>query len=169
MLQAVGLDPEEWQGFAFGMGIDRVAMLKYGIPDLRTFFEADLRWLRHYGFAAARRPHHLWRAVAMKFTLPWLKEHLETDASLDAICERLTMLGLEVEGVTDPGAELAAFSVAYVREAQPAPERRPAAPVHGRDQARRVRGRLRRAQRARRHEGDLRAGGLGDPGHRARS
>ena len=50
VLQAVGLDPEEWQGFAFGMGIDRVAMLKYGIPDLRTFFEADLRWLRHYGF-----------------------------------------------------------------------------------------------------------------------
>ncbi|MFO1074037.1 MAG: phenylalanine--tRNA ligase subunit alpha [Geminicoccaceae bacterium] len=50
VLAAVGLDPDEWQGFAFGMGIDRVAMLKYGIPDLRTFFEADLRWLRHYGF-----------------------------------------------------------------------------------------------------------------------
>lgn len=50
VLEAVGLDPAEWQGFAFGMGIDRVAMLKYGIPDLRTFFEADLRWLRHYGF-----------------------------------------------------------------------------------------------------------------------
>jgi phenylalanyl-tRNA synthetase alpha chain len=48
--ELVGLDPEDWQGFAFGMGIDRVAMLKYGIPDLRTFFEADLRWLRHYGF-----------------------------------------------------------------------------------------------------------------------
>jgi phenylalanyl-tRNA synthetase alpha chain len=50
VLAAVGLDADEWQGFAFGMGIDRVAMLKYGIPDLRTFFEADLRWLRHYGF-----------------------------------------------------------------------------------------------------------------------
>ena len=50
VIRAVGLDPEEWQGFAFGMGIDRVAMLKYGIPDLRTFFDADLRWLRHYGF-----------------------------------------------------------------------------------------------------------------------
>ncbi len=50
VLQAVGLDAEDWQGFAFGMGIDRIAMLKYGIPDLRTFFEADLRWLRHYGF-----------------------------------------------------------------------------------------------------------------------
>jgi phenylalanyl-tRNA synthetase alpha chain len=45
-----GLDPEEWQGFAFGMGIERITMLKYGIPDLRTFYEADLRWLRHYGF-----------------------------------------------------------------------------------------------------------------------
>ena len=43
-------------GFAFGMGIDRVAMLKYGIPDLRTFFEADLRWLRHYGFEALDVP-----------------------------------------------------------------------------------------------------------------
>jgi len=50
VLRAVGVDPEVWQGFAFGLGIDRVAMLKYGIPDLRTFFEADLRWLRHYGF-----------------------------------------------------------------------------------------------------------------------
>ena len=57
----------------------------------------------------------------MKFTLPWLKEHLETDASLEAICERLTTLGLEVEGVTDPGADLAAFSVAYVREARQHP------------------------------------------------
>jgi phenylalanyl-tRNA synthetase alpha chain len=51
VLHAVGVDPEVWQGFAFGMGIDRIAMLKYGIPDLRTFFEADLRWIRHYGFS----------------------------------------------------------------------------------------------------------------------
>lgn len=57
----------------------------------------------------------------MKFTLPWLKEHLDTDASLDAICDRLTMLGIEVEGVTDPGAALAAFSVAHVREARQHP------------------------------------------------
>jgi phenylalanyl-tRNA synthetase alpha chain len=45
-----GLDPEVWQGFAFGMGIERAAMLKYGIPDLRTMYDGDLRWLRHYGF-----------------------------------------------------------------------------------------------------------------------
>jgi len=46
-----GLDPAVYQGFAFGMGIDRIAMLKYGIPDLRSFFDSDLRWLRHYGFS----------------------------------------------------------------------------------------------------------------------
>ncbi|MGD9294399.1 MAG: phenylalanine--tRNA ligase subunit alpha [Roseobacter sp.] len=56
VLQAGGIDPEDWQGFAFGMGIDRIAMLKYGIPDLRAFFDSDLRWLRHYGFAALDQP-----------------------------------------------------------------------------------------------------------------
>ncbi len=56
VLQAGGIDPAEWQGFAFGMGIDRIAMLKYGIPDLRAFFDSDLRWLRHYGFAALDVP-----------------------------------------------------------------------------------------------------------------
>jgi len=50
VLRSAGVDPDEWQGFAFGMGIDRIAMLKYGIPDLRAFFDSDLRWLRHYGF-----------------------------------------------------------------------------------------------------------------------
>jgi len=50
VLEHVGLDSTDYQGFAFGLGVDRVAMLKYGIPDLRAFFESDLRWLRHYGF-----------------------------------------------------------------------------------------------------------------------
>jgi len=50
VLRAGGLDPEEYQGFAWGMGLDRLAMLKYGMPDLRAFFEADWRWLQHYGF-----------------------------------------------------------------------------------------------------------------------
>jgi phenylalanyl-tRNA synthetase alpha chain len=50
VLAICGIDPAEYQGFAFGMGIERIAMLKYGIPDLRTFYESDLRWLRHYGF-----------------------------------------------------------------------------------------------------------------------
>ncbi|WP_424930883.1 phenylalanine--tRNA ligase subunit alpha [Amaricoccus macauensis] len=56
VLRAANVDPEEWQGFAFGMGIDRIAMLKYGIPDLRAFFDSDLRWLRHYGFASLDMP-----------------------------------------------------------------------------------------------------------------
>ena len=50
VLEMVGLDPEHHQGFAFGLGVERSAMLKYGIPDLRSFFDADARWLRHYGF-----------------------------------------------------------------------------------------------------------------------
>ncbi len=50
VLRNCGLDPDEYQGFAWGMGIDRIAMLKYGMPDLRTFFDADVRWLDHYGF-----------------------------------------------------------------------------------------------------------------------
>jgi phenylalanyl-tRNA synthetase alpha chain len=56
VIAACGLDPEEWQGFAFGCGIDRLAMLKYGMTDLRAFFDADLRWLKHYGFAALDVP-----------------------------------------------------------------------------------------------------------------
>lgn len=56
VIKAGGLDPERYQGWAFGMGLDRIAMLKYGIPDLRAFFEADLRWLRHYGFRSLQVP-----------------------------------------------------------------------------------------------------------------
>ena len=56
VLAACNVDPEKYQGFAFGMGIERIAMLKYGIPDLRTFFDADLRWLRHYGFVPLEMP-----------------------------------------------------------------------------------------------------------------
>jgi phenylalanyl-tRNA synthetase alpha chain len=57
VLSMCGIDPARYQGFAFGMGIERIAMLKYGIPDLRTFYEADLRWLRHYGFAPLDMPN----------------------------------------------------------------------------------------------------------------
>jgi phenylalanyl-tRNA synthetase alpha chain len=51
VIAACGLDPDEWQGFAFGTGVDRLAMLKYGMDDLRAFFDGDLRWIRHYGFS----------------------------------------------------------------------------------------------------------------------
>ncbi|WP_294319360.1 phenylalanine--tRNA ligase subunit alpha [uncultured Sphingomonas sp.] len=56
VIAACGLDPDEWQGFAFGTGVDRLAMLKYGMDDLRPFFDGDLRWLKHYGFAALDVP-----------------------------------------------------------------------------------------------------------------
>jgi phenylalanyl-tRNA synthetase alpha chain len=56
VIENCGLDPDEWQGFAFGTGVDRLAMLKYGMDDLRAFFDGDLRWLKHYGFAALDVP-----------------------------------------------------------------------------------------------------------------
>ena len=56
VLEYCNLDPNKYQGFAFGCGLDRLAMLKYGMPDLRPFFESDLRWLRHYGFRALDIP-----------------------------------------------------------------------------------------------------------------
>ncbi|RIA44621.1 phenylalanyl-tRNA synthetase alpha subunit [Hephaestia caeni] len=56
VIAACGLDPDEWQGFAFGCGIDRLAMLKYGMDDLRAFFDGDLRWLKHYGFSTLDVP-----------------------------------------------------------------------------------------------------------------
>ncbi len=56
VIRNIGLDPDEWQGFAFGCGIDRLAMLKYGMDDLRAFFDGDIRWLKHYGFRALDVP-----------------------------------------------------------------------------------------------------------------
>jgi len=56
VIEMSGLDPDEWQGFAFGVGVDRLAMLKYGMDDLRAFFDGDARWLAHYGFSAFDQP-----------------------------------------------------------------------------------------------------------------
>ncbi len=56
VIEMSGLDPDQWQGFAFGVGVDRLAMLKYGMDDLRAFFDGDVRWLRHYGFSAFDQP-----------------------------------------------------------------------------------------------------------------
>jgi len=57
VLKACGIDPDEYQGFAWGMGVDRLAMLKYGVPDLRDMFAADARWLSHYGFSGFAAPN----------------------------------------------------------------------------------------------------------------
>ena len=62
VLENCGLDSTVYQGFAFGMGIERIAMLKYGIPDLRTFYDSDLRWLRHYGFQSLDVPSMVGRS-----------------------------------------------------------------------------------------------------------
>lgn len=56
VIEMSGLDPDQWQGFAFGVGVDRLAMLKYGMDDLRAFFDGDVRWLAHYGFSAFDQP-----------------------------------------------------------------------------------------------------------------
>lgn len=63
VLRAGGLDPQEYQGFAWGMGIDRIAMLKYGMPDLRAFFNSDMRWIQHYGFRPLDIPT-LWNGLS---------------------------------------------------------------------------------------------------------
>lgn len=57
VLKNCGIDPNEYQGFAFGLGVERFAMLKYGIPDLRDMFDSDLRWLKHYGFSLFDQPN----------------------------------------------------------------------------------------------------------------
>lgn len=57
VLRACGIDPDEYQGFAFGMGVDRLGMLKYGMPDLRDMWASDVRWLEHYGFSAFAAPN----------------------------------------------------------------------------------------------------------------
>ena len=56
VIEFAGLDADEWQGFAFGVGVDRLAMLKYGMDDLRAFFDGDYRWAAHYGFSALAQP-----------------------------------------------------------------------------------------------------------------
>jgi phenylalanyl-tRNA synthetase alpha chain len=66
VLENVNLDPKEYQGFAFGLGLDRISMLKWGIPDLRDFFAADMRWLKHYGFQALDIPSLSTRSSSVK-------------------------------------------------------------------------------------------------------
>ena len=60
VLKNCGLNPEEWQGFAFGLGVERFAMLKYGIADLRNCYEGDIRWRDHHGFSLTSGPSATW-------------------------------------------------------------------------------------------------------------
>ena len=110
VLRNCGLDPDDYQGFAWGMGIDRIAMLKYGMPDLRAFFEADMRWLSHYGFRPLDFPTLAGRIevraveAAHDEVHPRLAEGASRHRrSLGEIVDKLTMIGLEVERVEDKG------------------------------------------------------------------
>ena len=138
VLANCGIDPREWQGFAFGMGIERITMLKHGMPDLRPFYEADIRWLRHYAadplappsLARGRVLHDGMRTFHASLTWrsrPHLREltdevhpvlaaeHLDT--TLARRHRHALAIGLEVEGIEDRGAALAAFRIARVIEA----------------------------------------------------
>jgi phenylalanyl-tRNA synthetase alpha chain len=110
VLRHGGLDPDEYQGFAWGMGIDRIAMLKYGMPDLRAFFDADMRWLQHYGFRPLDLPtlfgglirhpvpflrfRHA-RTAAHPRCWPWRKGEGLVGAGRDGGASRLQVIRLE--------------------------------------------------------------------------
>ena len=121
VLANCGLDPREWQGFAFGMGIerDRDAEARHPRPPPvlreRPALAAAFRLQRAVAGPAARGSR------LMKFTLSWLRTHLDTDATLDEITDKLTGIGLELESVTDPGEALRPFRVGYVIEAKQHP------------------------------------------------
>ena len=126
VIEMCGLDPDEWQGFAFGVGVDRLAMLKYGMDDLRAFFDGDVRWLRALRLLArstCRRCPAGVGATGMKFSLSWLKDlprhrrHASPRSRPSS-----TRIGLEVEGIDDPAEKLAGFRVAEVLTAAPHPD-----------------------------------------------
>ena len=106
---APGYDPEKVQGFAWGMGVERIAMLKHGIPDLRLYYENDLRFLEQF---------------CMRVPLPWLREYCDPDLDVHGIEERLTMTGTKVEAIHHHGvpARPSGFVVGRVLEAEPHPD-----------------------------------------------
>ena len=149
----VGYDPEEVSGFAFGLGLERIAMLRHGIPDLRALWENDLRLLR---------------AVLMKIPVSWLREYVEVDATTRELAERLAISTFEVERdlvPRRPGRRRQPRPLprrARARGGQ-APERRPAPALHGRrGRGRAAPDRLRRLELRRGRDGRGRA-----PGRRA--
>ena len=132
VLEMCGIDSPRYQGFAFGMGIERIAMLKYGIPDLRTFFDGRSALAAPLRLPAARHSQSGRGDRAMKITLSWLKEHLETEASTADIARQLTALGLEVESIEDPAPRSRPLHRRLCRRGQAASQCRPAAGLPGR-------------------------------------
>ena len=152
VIEACGLDPDVWQGFAFGTGVDRLAMLKYGMDDLRAFFDGDNRWLQHYGFNALDVPTLRRRSWRMKFSLSWLKAHLETDATIEQVADCLNAIGLEVEGIENPAEALRAFRIAKIVKAIASSAGRKAASAGRRRRRWTSAGRVRRSQCAGWHD-----------------
>ena len=151
VVRNMGLDPERCIGFAFGSGIDRLAMLRYGIDDLRLFFDGDLRFLRQFRLSRTR--------THMQFPESWLREFCDPPIGTAELAERLTMSGLEVEELRPVAPPFHGVVVGEVLSVRAASERRSPARLRGRRRRRRAAAhRLRRAQRARRHEGAVRAG-----------
>ena len=149
VLEMCGIDPARYQGFAFGFGIDRMAMLKYGIPDIRPVLRLRSQVAEALRLPAARHPDAGRRAQPMKLTLSWLKDHLATDADAKTIAEKLTSIGLEVESLEDKAASLASFSVARVVTAEQHPNADKLRLLDRRYGARNCASRVRRAERAR--------------------
>ena len=166
VLANCGIDPREWQGFAFGMGVERVTMLKHGIPDLRPFFESDIRWLRHYGSTRWRRRCCTRACEAMKFTLSWLRTISTPRRRSTEITETLNAHRAGGRRRREPRRRAGAVPHRARDRGGAAPERRPAARLHGRCRRRRGLGRVRRAERAHRHEGRVRRPRQLHPRHR---
>ena len=142
VMRAVEYDPDEFQGFAFGMGVERTGLLKLGVDDMRLFFENDLRFLSQFPGAQRR--------CAMKLPLSWMRDFVSVDAPVEEISRRLSFAGLVVENVEKltPGfAGVFAARVVNV-EKHPNADRLNLCDVDAGDE-RQVQSRVRRAQRAR--------------------
>src|SRR5690606_36429637 len=149
VLRAVGIDPERYTGFAFSMGVERLAMLRYGVDDLRAFFDNDLRFLKQFArvpgirdsglgirkggstvparscetaFTKSRIPNLLSRNFSMKFSENWLRQHVPTDATRERLAEVLTAIGLDVEDISVLGEALDGVVVARIVSADRHPE-----------------------------------------------
>ena len=122
VLRNCGIDPNEYQGFAFGLGVDRLAMLKYGMPDLRPYFGSRCSLDTSLWIQALDDTQRERRTERMKFPLSWLKDYLSTSEGLEAIEAHMVKAGLEVEHIENPAEKLSSFTVAKVLDAQPHPD-----------------------------------------------
>ena len=121
VLRNCGIDPDEYQGFAWGMGIDRIATLEIRHAGSPRVLRGRCPLARPLRLPPARLPDPRRGTERMKFTLSWLKDHLDTREPLGAIVDKLTMIGLEVEGVEDKAAALKPFTIARVISAEQHP------------------------------------------------